>query len=97
MKSWKLNDSNFTLIDRLKISAFFLNSKNFWTMTDKVARFEEKMSDFTNSKYSIFVSSGSTANTILAYYLKDNFYTDKRNMDHFCFSFYKRRIQAKIY
>jgi CDP-6-deoxy-D-xylo-4-hexulose-3-dehydrase len=79
MKSWKLNDSNFTLIDRLKISAFFLNSKNFWTMTDKVARFEEKISDFTNSKYSIFVSSGSTANTILAYYLKDNFYTDKRN------------------
>jgi CDP-6-deoxy-D-xylo-4-hexulose-3-dehydrase len=48
-------------------------------MTDKVARFEEKISDFTNSKYSIFVSSGSTANTILAYYLKDNFYTDKRN------------------
>lgn len=44
-KSWPLNDSNFTFLDRLKIAAFFLNKKNFWTMTNEVEKFEEQMRD----------------------------------------------------
>lgn len=72
IKPWKLNDSNFTFFDRIKICKFFLNPKNFWTMNKQVALFEEKMAEYIGSKYAIFVSSGSTANTILAMYLKDH-------------------------
>lgn len=79
MKTWKLNDSNFSFIDRLKIASFILNPNNFWTMNKQVESFEEKMSKFIGCEYSIFVSSGSTANTILAMYLKDNFYKPKKN------------------
>ena len=78
MKTWKLNDSNFSFVDRLKIASFILNPNNFWTMSKQVESFEEKMSKFIGCEYSIFVSSGSTANTILAMYLKDNFYKSKK-------------------
>ena len=78
-KSWPLNDSNFTFLDRLKIAAFFLNKKNFWTMTNEVEKFEEQMRDYVGSKQAVFVSSGSTANTILAMYLKDKVYSKTKN------------------
>jgi CDP-6-deoxy-D-xylo-4-hexulose-3-dehydrase len=71
MKPWKLNDSNFTFLDRIKICKFFLNPKNFWTMNKQVSLFEEKMANYIGVKHAIFVSSGSTANTILAMFLKD--------------------------
>tara|TARA_Y100000361_G_C11157810_1_gene345334 strand:- start:1570 stop:2727 length:1158 start_codon:yes stop_codon:yes gene_type:complete len=74
MKSWKLNESNFTILDRLKLCRFFLSSNNFWTMSSNVNKFEKEMAKFSGSKYALFVSSGSTANTILAYYLKDYYY-----------------------
>lgn len=79
MNKWKLNDSNFTIIDRLKLCFFIINPKNFWTMNTKVQEFENKMSDFIGCKYSVFVSSGSTANTILAMYLKDKYYSKDKN------------------
>jgi CDP-4-dehydro-6-deoxyglucose reductase, E1 len=69
--NWKLNESNFTFLDRLKICSFFLNEKNFWTMSDRVQAYELAMADWVGSKYAVFVSSGSTANTLLAMYLKD--------------------------
>jgi CDP-6-deoxy-D-xylo-4-hexulose-3-dehydrase len=72
MKPWKLNDSNFNFLDRIKLCSFFLNAKNFWTMNKYTQIFEKKMSEYIGCKYSIFVSSGSTANTILAMYLKDH-------------------------
>lgn len=75
MNEWKLNDSNFSFFDRLKIAKFILNPKNFWTMSSKVAEFENKMKNYIGCKHAVFVSSGSTANTILAMYLKDKFYT----------------------
>ncbi len=41
-------------------------------ISDKpVGKFEEQMRDYVGSKHAVFVSSGSTANTILAMYLKD--------------------------
>lgn len=78
MSEWKLNDSNFSFFDRLKIAKFILNPKNFWTMNAKVAEFENKMRDYIGCKHAVFVSSGSTANTILAMYLKDKFYTETK-------------------
>lgn len=77
--NWPLNDSNFTFLDRLKIAGFFLNGKNFWTMSREVEKYEDMMEQFVGSKYAVFVSSGSTANTILAMYLKDKVYTKTRN------------------
>lgn len=77
--NWPLNDSNFTFLDRLKIAKFFLNKKNFWTMTDEVEKFETLMKDYVGSKHAVFVSSGSTANTVLAMYLKDKVYTKTKN------------------
>lgn len=78
MSAWKLNDSNFSFIDRLKIAKFIINPNNFWTMNKQVSLFEKKMADYVQCKYAVFVSSGSTANTILAMYLKDNFYTEQK-------------------
>jgi CDP-4-dehydro-6-deoxyglucose reductase, E1 len=69
--SWNLNESNFTFLDRLKICKFFLGKKNFWTMADQVQKYEKAMADYVGCKYAVFVSSGSTANTILAMLLKD--------------------------
>lgn len=68
---WKLNTNHFTFWDRLKICGFFLNSNNFWTYGKQVQQFEKKMAKFVGTKYALFVSSGSTANTLLAYYLND--------------------------
>lgn len=77
--NWKLNELSFSLLDKLKICKFILFD-SFWTMNKNVLQFENKMANYVGSKYSVFVSSGSTANTILAYYLKDNFYTSKKNI-----------------
>ena len=78
MSAWKLNDSNFSFLDRLKIAKFILNPNNFWTMNKQVALFEKKMAAYIGCKHAVFVSSGSTANTILAMYLKDKFYTEQK-------------------
>lgn len=76
--NWKLNESNFTFLDKLKISKFIITD-NFWTMGDYVKKFELEMAKYVGTKYAIFVSSGSTANTILAYYLKDYQYNTVKN------------------
>lgn len=46
-------------------------------MSDEVINFETKMAQYVGSKYAVFVSSGSTANGLLAMYLKDFFATKK--------------------
>jgi CDP-4-dehydro-6-deoxyglucose reductase, E1 len=78
--NWPLNASNFTLLDRLKIAHFFLKKKNFWTMTEEVEKFESLMKDYVGCKHAVFVSSGSTANTMLAMYVKDKIYTKSKNI-----------------
>lgn len=71
MHKWPLNVSNFTWVDRLKICKFFLTPSNFWTMNKYVQEYEKQMASFMGFKFAVYVSSGSTANTILAMYLKD--------------------------
>lgn len=68
---WPLNVNNFNFLDKLKICLFILNSKNRWTQDVQVKKFEDLFSSYVGSKYSVFVSSGSTANTLIAMYLKD--------------------------
>lgn len=77
--NWKLNESNFTFLDKLKVSKFILTD-DFWTMGNYVKEFEKQMSEYVGTKYSVFVSSGSTANTILAYYLKDKFFNQEKHI-----------------
>jgi CDP-6-deoxy-D-xylo-4-hexulose-3-dehydrase len=69
--NWPLNINNFTFLDRLKICQFILNPKNRWTQDVQVKKIEKAMANFVNSKYAVFVSNGSTANTILSQYIKD--------------------------
>jgi CDP-6-deoxy-D-xylo-4-hexulose-3-dehydrase len=69
---WPLNNSSFTILDRIKICLFFLNFKNFWTQGKYVKKFEEIFAKFVGCKFAVFVSNGSVANTLLAMFLKDN-------------------------
>ena len=69
--NWPLNVDNFTFFDRLKICCFILNKNNRWTQGNIVYQFELAMADFVGSKYAVYCSSGSTANTMIAMYLAD--------------------------
>lgn len=69
--NWPLNINNFNYIDRIKIALFILSKKNRWTQDKEVKSFEKKMAKFIGCKYAVFVSSGSTANTLIAQYVKD--------------------------
>jgi CDP-6-deoxy-D-xylo-4-hexulose-3-dehydrase len=77
---WPLNDSSFTFLDRLKICNFILNYKNNWTQSKYVKKIEQDFAKFVGSKYAVFVSSGSTANTLLAMHLKDKYYSKTKNI-----------------
>lgn len=76
---WPLSNSSFTYFDRIKLASFILNKNNFWTQNKYVKKFEKAFADYVGTKYSIFVSSGSTANTLLAMYLKDTVYSKQKN------------------
>jgi len=70
MYKWPLNKNNFNFLDKLKICNFILNSKNRWTQDIQVKNFEKKFANYVGSKYAVFVSSGSTANDLIAQYYK---------------------------
>ena len=57
---WPLMKDNLTLSDRVKMASFCLFSNRF-TNGPKVKQFESKWSKWLGSKYSLYVSSGSTA------------------------------------
>jgi CDP-4-dehydro-6-deoxyglucose reductase, E1 len=67
---WSLNINNFSLKDRLKICKFILSTKNRWTQDIQVRSFEREMANYVGCKYSVYVSSGSTANELIAQYHK---------------------------
>lgn len=71
MYQWPLNTSHFTWSDRIKLASFFLNPNKRWTMDAEVRAYEKEMAEYVGVKYAVFVSSGSTANTILAMWLKE--------------------------
>lgn len=64
MAKWKLMQNTITIKDRLKIAKFALTTKQF-TNGKKVKEFEKAWSKWLGCKYSLFVSSGSTANLLL--------------------------------
>jgi CDP-6-deoxy-D-xylo-4-hexulose-3-dehydrase len=67
---WPLMKNNITFVDRLKLAKFVLSSDRF-TNGKKVREFESKWNDWLGSKYSLYVSSGSTANYLLLSAVKE--------------------------
>jgi CDP-6-deoxy-D-xylo-4-hexulose-3-dehydrase len=67
---WPLMGETITLGDRLKMAHFVLTTKRF-TYGERVKRFEQEWNEWLGSKHSLFVSSGSTANTLLLSAVKD--------------------------
>ena len=64
MYNWKLMDDTVTLRDRLKMAKFVLTSSRL-TQGPQVKYFERQWSDWIGCENSLFVSSGSTANSLL--------------------------------
>lgn len=72
-----LNINDFSFLDRLKICKFFLNSKNRWTQDKYVQKYEEKTREYVDSIFSVYVSSGSSANQLICQYVKDKLIQNK--------------------
>ncbi len=68
--SWPLMEDTITFSDRLKMALFILTS-NKLTNGPKVRKFESKWSEWLGVKHSLYVSSGSTANTLLISAVKE--------------------------
>ena len=69
---WPLMEETITLKDRLKMAAFILTSSRL-TNGPKVRQLEEKWSEWLGVKHSLYVSSGSTANTLLVSSIKEHY------------------------
>lgn len=69
---WPLMKETITLSDRLKMIKFIAETKRF-TNGEKVKRFESEWNEWLGSDYSLFVSSGSTANFLLLSAVKEYF------------------------
>jgi CDP-4-dehydro-6-deoxyglucose reductase, E1 len=69
-KFWPLMENAFTREDKMELVKFILTSDQ-WTNGPKVKEFEEAWSKWLVSKYSLYVSSGSTANTLLVSSVKE--------------------------
>tara|TARA_E500000318_G_scaffold23159_1_gene23560 strand:+ start:555 stop:1814 length:1260 start_codon:yes stop_codon:yes gene_type:complete len=67
---WPLMGETITIGDRLSMAYFAMTAKKF-TNGDKVKQFESDWNDWLGSKYSLFVSSGSTANLLLVAAVKE--------------------------
>jgi len=70
MHKWPLMKDNMTLMDRVRMAKFCMTSDRF-TNGLKVREFESAWSKWVGSKYSLYVSSGSTANYLLIAAVKE--------------------------
>lgn len=70
MTYWPLIEDAITLKDRLKMALFVLKSSRL-TNGPKVREFEKVWSEWLGVKHSLYVSSGSTANTLLVSSVKE--------------------------
>lgn len=69
-KYWPLMEDTITLKDRIKMSLFLLTSSRL-TNGPKVRQFEKEWSEWLGIKHSLYVSSGSTANSLLISAVKE--------------------------
>ena len=73
MYRWPLMGDTVTKRDRLKMAWFCLTTGKF-TAGQKVSEFEAEWADWVGSEYALFVSSGSTANTLLVESWKETYH-----------------------
>jgi len=69
---WPLMEDTISFKDRLKMAAFVLTSSRL-TNGPKVREFEKKWSEWLGVKHSLYVSSGSTANSLLIAAVKEHY------------------------
>ncbi len=67
---WPLMKNTITWQDKFRLIKFILTSDRF-TNGEQVKKFEQEWSQWLGSKHSLFVSSGSTANTLLVSAVKE--------------------------
>ena len=67
---WPLMGESITFTDRLKMAWFTLTTDKF-TNGERVKQFEREWSSWLGARYSLYVSSGSTANTLLVESVKE--------------------------
>lgn len=67
---WPLMKNSITWMDKLRLVKFILTS-NKYTNGDNVKKLEKAWSKWLGVKYSLFVSSGSTANLLLIAAVKE--------------------------
>lgn len=67
---WPLMKNNINICDRFKLAKFILTSDHF-TNGKMVKKFENEWSKWLGAKYSLYVSSGSTANYLLLSAVKE--------------------------
>ncbi len=70
--TWPLMKDTITWSDKLSMIKFILTTKKF-TNGEKVKKFEKEWNDWLGSKYSLYVSSGSTANLLLLSAVKEKY------------------------
>ena len=70
MNNWPLMKDNLTLLDRVRMASFCLLSNRF-TNGPKVREFEKAWGEWVGADYSLYVSSGSTANFLLLASVKE--------------------------
>lgn len=77
MYKYPLSKDSFSLLDRLAVCKFILNSGNQLTEGKNCAEIEKEMAKVTGAKNAIFVSSGSTANQLLCETYKQSISKEK--------------------
>lgn len=70
MTYWPLMEDTISFRDRLKMATFLMTSSRL-TNGPKVREFESKWSEWLGVKHSLYVSSGSTANSLLIAAVKE--------------------------
>ena len=74
--SWSLTNDTITKTEISKLASFIKTAEKL-TYGDKTLEFENKFSKWNNSKYSVMVNSGSSANFIMAIALKKHLKKEK--------------------
>lgn len=69
---WPLMEETITLSDRIKMAAFILSGSRL-TNGSKVRELEKRWSEWLGVEHSLYVSSGSTANTLLISSIKEHY------------------------
>ncbi len=77
--SWPLMKDTLTWSDRFKLAKFVMTADRF-TQGKKVEEFEQAWSDWLGVKYSLFVTSGSTANFLLLDAVREMYFKNKKKV-----------------